>query len=187
MKKYQVYFLLVVLVLSSSILLIPDNTDAVSKKALEEIVMEQQMSIDALQTQLIAAEEKIEALASNSNENVDLRLIQTEENINRLMKIHGIDKESIQQNVAQIPEQLRGIIRDGLMVTPLDRDYFSYDDMATIGNPYYNILDYISEEEIQEIVRNIYYKLKTDEMNFSKALIYIETPEKRSRAMYVDL
>ncbi|WP_404330356.1 hypothetical protein [Mesobacillus maritimus] len=187
MKKYLVYSMLVILVISLSILLTPGNTDAVSKKALEEIVMEQQMAIEALQTQLLAVEEKVEALAWNNNENMVLRLSQSEDNINRLMKIHGIDEESIQEDLTRIPEQLRGIIREGLMVTPLARDYFSYDDMATIGNPYYNIFEYISEKEIQELVRNIYYEMKTDEMNFTRALIYIETPEKRSLAMYVDL
>ncbi|MDF2789134.1 MAG: hypothetical protein K0S80_2232 [Neobacillus sp.] len=189
MKKH-INFAVLLLVLTCGILGNSTLTDATSKKQLEEIVMEHEMEMDSLKSQLAEVTKQLETIKNNpvSNEETELRLSINETNINTLMRIHRIDENSVNDYVSKFQATLKNSISTYLPYHSLDQDYFSgNDDSGPFGSLYYNIFDYISEAEVKQMVRDIYYEIKTDEMNYKTARIYFETPDRGRFALEVSL
>jgi uncharacterized coiled-coil protein SlyX len=156
-------------------------TGAISKVALEELVMEQQLKIDSLESQLIEVTKKLEEIENNSEgyQELEKRVSLNEKNIDVLMRIHQLDEESIQKQVANIPGRLRGILPEHLnhfRNYPMEDGGVYIDLGYNFGSEHYNVFNYISEAEFEKLVREAYNDVKLDGDKFTKIVIYVALP-----------
>lgn len=161
---------------------------AASKVKLEEIVMQQEMEIDGLKAQLADTSKRLEALEkepSNTNESLTERMNSAEKNINTLMKIHNIDEKSILNYVENLPTHYRRAFTEYYF--SIEPNVLHLADDVVIGSEYYNILDYISISEIQEIVKKAYYESKHKDSGYTTVKIYYTTPDKTRAVLDVPL
>ncbi|MEH7335107.1 hypothetical protein V7161_20995 [Neobacillus drentensis] len=219
MNKKLLFFSLVVCISLSFILINSLKTGAESKKTLEEMVMDQQMTIEKLQSQLTETQAQLtntqERLATIENKQTGLdqyesRLSKLETTIGQwdsdetvsqqisrihglldnrityLEKLHSIDKASIQDYVGKLPTTMRNELsmsidmsatecqmRGDCTELPLHVEYL----WANIGNSNYNLLDYISKEQIIDIAKAAYNDVKQPEKVIPQKInIYINQP-----------
>ncbi len=101
-----------------------------------------------------------------------------------LEKLSGIDDESIQKKLNSIPQSIlsaiNGAIEDDLRgcqyyscTYPMQKEKIR---IYNIGSFNFNILDYITVEEINEIALTTYNQQKNDKINYQYLSIYLNLP-----------
>ena len=219
----KLFFLSLVVCISLSFILINSlKTGAESKKTLEEMVMDQQMTIEKLQSQLTETQERLATIEKKPSDldKFESRLTKVEtaigewdsdesitqqisrlhglldNRITYLEKLHSIDKESIQDYIDKFPTTMRNELsmsidmstpecqmRGDCTELPLNVEFL----WVNIGNSNYNLLDYISKEQIIDIAKAAYNDVKQPEKVIPQKInIYINQPFQTS-AMTIEV
>lgn len=219
----KLFFLSLVVCISLSFILINSlKTGAESKKTLEEMVMDQQMKIEKLQSQLTETQERLATIEKKPSDldQYESRITKIEttigewdseetitQNIGRLHglldnrityleKLHSIDKESLQDYIDKLPTTMRNELSMSIDMSatecqmsgdcaelPFHVEYL----WANIGNSNYNLLDYVSKEQIIDIAKAAYNDVKQPEKVIPQKInIYIAQPFETS-AMTIEV
>lgn len=168
-------------VLGSSI-----TTTATSKKQLEEIVMDQQFTIESLQSQLSDINNRLAEL-ENAPDSKSL----FEERISNLEKANKMDEASIQKYISsQLPQRLVEVMFSTMYADvsscpctqPVEKEALVLTGY-NIGSTNYDLFKYLTEDQLKEVSTNAYKETKTkhylfadDKLVYQKILIPVFQP-----------
>ncbi|MGG1397338.1 hypothetical protein ABE288_05835 [Bacillus salipaludis] len=208
-KKISIGIILLLSFFIGSLFNKETNTEAASKKTLEEMVYEQQTLITNLRAELNESKDRIENLENKEkstegintrlkslensvgdwqnkngeNDNITDTLLKLNErvgtngnNINLLKRLNRIDEDSIKAEVANLKNLFYGNFNDQRGSVGSNNKVENPTNFA--GSTYYNIFDYLTEQEIKEAAKTAISEVEKDyDVDFTgKVTLNIQTP-----------